>query len=148
MKKITFTIISLVLAITLFAQKYHYFSDRKGEIIKTDGSSYVLNNLSLMSWDFSMGQVTNLYGTSKLKCKEIDIDLKKVKSIEFVKESDGTDYIHFYAVVKLESGATGKYLIKKAYNNGQNNPYYSFVGKNDFGVVEVKIWDVKKVLFH
>lgn len=148
MKNILMLFITLSVTCTLTAQRYHHFSERKGEIIKTDGSSVVVNNLTLMYWKFSMGRVTDCYGTSKLKAQDIEIDINRVQSIEFIKEEDGTDYINFYAEVKLLSGQSGRFLVKRVFNNGRNNPYYSFVGKNDFGIIEVKIWDVKKVIYH
>ncbi len=148
MKNIIILLIALSATFTLTAQRYSYFSERKGEIIKTDGSSFVVNNLTLMYWKMSMGRVVDYYGTSKLKAKDVEIDINKVQSIEFIKEDDGPEYINFYANIKLKSGGSGRFLINRVYNNGQNNPHYSFVGKNDFGIIDVKIWDVKKVLYN
>ena len=147
MRKILLILIALSVANALCAKDYHYFSERKGEIIKTDGSSMSVNNLTLMYWKWSNGSVKACYGTSKLKTKDIKIDINKVQTIEFLKESDGTDYVNFYSIITLKSGESGKFLIKRVYNNGHNNPYYSFVGKNSFGIVEVKIWDVKKIIY-
>jgi hypothetical protein len=144
MKKLIFLLSALNLVLLVNAQTYSYFSDRKGVIINSDGSSITVNNLTLMYWDMMMGNITALYGTSKLKCKEIEIDLKDVRSLEFLKESDGTDYTDFYVDVLLKSGTSGRFLIKRVYSRG---PYFSFVGKNDFGTVAVKMWDVKKVLY-
>jgi hypothetical protein len=130
---------------TLNAKDYYYFSNRNGQIIKTDGTTVELNYLTLMEWKWDFGSVVACYGRSKLKCKEIEIDMGSVKSIEFEKENENPDYVLFYAVVTLKTGTTDKILVKRVYNNGMNNPSYSFVGKNEFGTVEVKMWDVKHV---
>lgn len=147
MRRFLLLFIMLNVVFQLSAQKYYYFSKRNGEIIKTDGTSVTVDNLTLMNWKWSAGSVEAGYGTSKLKAKEIEIDLNNVRSIEFSKESDGTNFIYFYANITLKSGESGKYLMQKVYNNGHNNPNYSFVGKNAFGTIEFKIWDVKKVTY-
>lgn len=144
-------IIIVLLGLSSFssvAQRYHYFSSSKGAVTKWDGQKFELQNLTLMSWRHSFGRVTDLYGETKLKCEDIEISISEVKSISFEKVEDPQpEYILFFANVMLKNGNTGRFLVSRVLNNGYNNPYYSFVGKNDFGTVEIKIWDVKSITF-
>lgn len=131
-----------------YAKKYLYFSNREGKVLTTDGTKKELNNLTLMEWDWSSGTVKGCNGVNQLKCKEIEIEMNNVMSMEFEKQKDSDpEYIRFMVLVTMKNGAKREFLVHRVYNNGMNTPYYSFVGKSDFGIEETKIWNVKRVDF-
>lgn len=145
----TFLILFCLLSNFAMAKDYRNFSTRSGKLITTDRNVITVRNLTLMSWDWDSGRVKVCIGTSKLRCKDIEIEMHRVRSIDFEKTQDSDPkFILFYAVVTLKNGTKRKILMDRVYNNGMNNPYYSFVGKSDFGIEEIKLWDVKYVEFY
>ena len=134
---------------TLQAKDYKYFSHRKGQVVKTDGSRLSLNELTLMEWDWNSGRIKGCCGVLKLKCKNIEIEMKNVRSMEFSKEKDSDPkWIRFMVNVTMRNGSQREFLVQRFYDDGRNVPYYSFVGKSDFGVEEAIMWKVKRVEFY